>query len=45
MMQSADHREGDDLSSIDGLALAQLRSVLVEREVGSGAVIMLEVSP
>jgi hypothetical protein len=45
MMQSAHHREGDDLAFVDGLALAELRSVLVEREVGSGAVIVLEVSP
>ena len=45
MMQSAYHREGDDLAFIDGLARAEFRSVLVEREVGSGAVIVREVSP
>ena len=43
MMQPADHREGDDLPPIGGLALAELRGVLIEREVGPGAVIVLEV--
>ena len=45
MMQSADPGDGDDLAFIDGLRLAELRSVLTEREVGSGAVIVLEVPP
>ena len=45
MMQPADHREGDDLPPIGGLALAELRGVLIEREVGPGAVIVLEVLP
>jgi len=45
MTQAADHREGDDSALIDGFALARLRSVLVEREVGPGAMIVLEVSP
>jgi len=40
MMQPADHREGDDLSPIDGLALAGFGSVLAEREVGPGSVIV-----
>lgn len=40
MMQSADHRDGDDLDVIDGLALAWLRTVLVEREVGRGTMIV-----
>jgi len=40
MMQSADHRDRDDLDVIDGLALAWLRSVLIEREVGRGAVMV-----
>ena len=43
MMQPADHREGDDLPPIGGLALAVFGGVLVEREVGPGAVIVLEV--
>ena len=43
-MQPADHRDGDDLPFVGGLTRAQLRSVLVEREVGSGAVVVLEVS-
>jgi hypothetical protein len=34
MMQPADHREGDDLPSVDGLPLARFGGVLVEREVG-----------
>ena len=45
MMQPADHREGDDLASIDGLALAVFRGVLAEREVGPRSVIVLEVVP
>ena len=45
MMQSADHGQTDDLPSIGGLALARFGGVLIEREVGSGAVIVLEVSP
>jgi hypothetical protein len=45
MMQPADHREGDDLPSIYGLALAWFGGVLVEREVGPGSVIVLEVLP
>ena len=44
-MEPADHREGDDLSSIDGLALAGFGGVLAEREVGPGSVIVLEVLP
>jgi len=42
MMQFADHREGDDLPSTGGLALAELPGVLVECEVRSGAVVVLE---
>ena len=42
MMEPADHREGDDLSSIDGLALAGFGRVFPEREVGPGSVIALE---
>ena len=45
MMQSADHREGDDLPLIGGLPLAGFRSILFEREVGPGSVIVLEVVP
>ena len=45
MMQSADHREGDDLPSIYGLPRAGFGGVLVEREVGPGSVIVLEVLP
>ena len=41
MMQSADHRKGDDLAFIDGLALAEFGGVLVEREMGSVAVIVV----
>ena len=33
MMQLADHREGDDLPPIGGLALAEFGGVLVEREL------------
>ena len=33
MMQATDHREGDDLPPIGGIALAELGGVLVEREV------------
>ena len=40
MMQPADHREGDDLPPIGGLALAEVGGVLAEREVGPGAVIV-----
>jgi hypothetical protein len=40
MMQPADHREGDNLSPIGGLALAEFGGVLIEREVGPGAVIV-----
>jgi hypothetical protein len=40
MMQATDHRECDDLPSIYGLALAELGGVLVECEVGPGAVIV-----
>ena len=42
MVQPADHREGDDLPLIGGLALAGLGGVLIEREVGPGSVIVLE---
>ena len=45
MMQPADHRKGDDLPPIGGLALVEVGGVLVEREVGPGAVIVLEVLP
>ena len=45
MMQPADHRERDDLPPIGGLALAEVGGVLAEREVGPGAVIVLEVLP
>ena len=45
MMQPADHREGDDLPPIGGLALAEVGGVLAEREVGPGPVIVLEVLP
>jgi hypothetical protein len=45
MMQSADHRECDDLPSICGLALAEFGGVLVEPEVGPASVIVLEVVP
>jgi len=45
MMEPADHREGDDLPSVGGLALAGFRGVLVERQVGPGSVIVLEVLP
>jgi hypothetical protein len=45
MMQPADHREGDDRSPVRRLALAELRGVLAEREVGPGPVIVLEVLP
>jgi hypothetical protein len=45
MMQATDHREGDDVSLIGGIALAELGGVLVECEVGPGAVIVLEVLP
>ena len=43
MMQSADHREGDDLPPIRRLALAEVGGVLAEREVGPRSVIVLEV--
>jgi hypothetical protein len=42
MMEPADHRKGDDVSPIGGLPLAGFRGVLVEREVGAGSVIVLE---
>ena len=45
MMQSADHWKGDDLPSIDGLALARFGGVLAEREVGPESVIVLKVPP
>ena len=45
VVQPADHREGDDLPPIGRLALADLRRVLIECEVGPGAVIVLEVLP
>jgi hypothetical protein len=45
MMQPADHREGNDVSPVGGLALAGFGGVLVEREVGPGSVIVLEVLP
>ena len=45
MMQPADHREGDDLPPIYGLALAWFGGVLIEREVGPGPVNVLEVLP
>jgi hypothetical protein len=33
MMQPADHREGDDLPSVGGLALAEVGGVLAERAI------------
>jgi len=45
MMQSADHREGDHLPPIVGLALTEFGGVLAEREVGPGSVIVLEIVP
>jgi hypothetical protein len=45
MMQPADHRKGDDVSSIGGLPLAGFGGVLVEREVCPRSVNILEVSP
>jgi hypothetical protein len=45
MMRPADHREGDDLPAILGLALAELGGVLAECEVGPGSVIVLEALP
>ena len=45
MMQPADHGKGGDLASIDGLALTRFGGVLIEREVGPGSVIVLEVLP
>ena len=45
MVQPADHREGDDLPPVGGLALAAFGGVLVEREVGPRSVIALEVRP
>ena len=42
-MQPAGHRDGDDLAVIDGLLLARFGGVLVEREMGPGAVIVFEV--
>jgi hypothetical protein len=45
MMQPANHRKGDDLPSIDGLSLAWFGGVLIEREVGPGTVIVLELLP
>jgi hypothetical protein len=45
MMQSADHRKGDNLPSIDGFALAGFGGVLVKREVGARSAIVLEVLP
>jgi hypothetical protein len=45
MMQPADHRECDDVSLIGRLALAEVGGVLVEREVGPGPMIVLEVLP
>ena len=43
MMQPADNREGDDRSPVRRLALAELRGVLAEREVGPEPMIVLEV--
>ena len=43
MMQPADHWKGDDVPPFGGFALARFRRVFVEREVGPGAVIVLEV--
>lgn len=44
-MQFADHREGDDFPSIDGLPLAGFGSVLIERGVGLATVVVLELLP
>ena len=43
MMQPADHRKGDDVPPIGGLALAVFGGVLPEREVGPEPMIVLEV--
>jgi hypothetical protein len=43
MVQATDHREGDDLPPVRRLALAEFGGVLVEREVGPGSVMVLEV--
>ena len=45
MMQPADHREGDDVPPIDGLALTRFGGILIEREVGPEPMIVLEVLP
>ena len=45
MMQPADHREGDDVPPIVGFALTRFGGILIEREVGPGAVIVCEVPP
>ena len=45
MMQPADPRDGDDFPFVGGFAVARLGGVLVEREVGSAAVIVVEVLP
>jgi hypothetical protein len=45
MMQPADHREGDDLSPIRGLALAEFGGVLAEREVDPGSMIVNDCAP
>lgn len=43
MMQPADHRDGEDLPFVGGLTLADFRGVPVEREVGAGTMIVLEI--
>src|SRR5713101_463584 len=43
MMQTADCREGDDLARGRRTYRAGLRAILVEREMRSGAVIVLEI--
>ncbi len=45
MMQPADHREGNDLPPVGGVAFAGFGGVLVEREVGTGSVNVLEILP
>ena len=43
MMQTTDLPEGDDLAGIDWVYRAALRTILVEREMGSRLVVILKV--
>jgi hypothetical protein len=43
MMQPADHREGDDVPPIIGLALTRFGGILIKPEVGPEPMIVLEV--